>query len=383
MASTKTPRFNSLDPAGMISVIDNFLGAKEDVDFTEKLAGSSFSATVDPSGEKSYSTKDFKDDPSAPKSGIFPNVEKVLNDLHPKVSSPVTYSFEILKKEKRPDYIDYAIDHDVAAVDLSGKLSAALAAELNAAQSEVNFLTKADIKKSVGKLIKDDETRNALTSLRDKLSAGEKVSKQEIMQVEEILMDLIDSGDVPSTLGGGRIEGLFGSVGGKGFKIPSRAYAAVQKDQARFYAIVRKGGAISKRIVDAAASGDATSDKLVSDVLDYLRRLSAGSMPKGFRSFFSPEEAASLLGEYEEKLKSGDTKAARKFASAFFGRVNDKESWLSTGELKRESLRRRMSDRLTERKDSGMTMSRLRGIIKEEASVLRTAALVRQLLKNK
>lgn len=381
MASAPTPRFRNLSPEAMISVIDNFLGAKDDVDFTEKLAGSNFSATVEPGGGKKYTTKSMKDDPKAPTRGIFPDVEKVLNQLHPDVSSPVTYTFEILKKEKRPDYIDYAMDHDIAAVEFSGKLTPALAAELNAAQSDVYFLTKSDIKKSVGKLIKDDATRARLEAAKAKLESG-KISKEDVADVEDTLSDLIDTGMVPSTLGGGRIEGLFGFAGGKGFKIPSKAYAAVQKDQARFYAMTMKGGKMGDRFAAAVESGDPSSDKLIADAVDYLQRLSAGGLPPGFRAFFTPDEAQELLGYYDAMV-AGHTKAGKLFASKFFGRIKNKDQWVSSGELKRESRRYRSGLRITETNRPGITVENLRRIVREELEAERTRILVSRVLLRK
>lgn len=369
MASAPTPRFRNLSPEAMISVIDSFLGAREDVDFTEKLAGSNFSVTVEPGGAKSYTTKSMREKPGAPTKGIFPTVEKAIDEVHPEVSAPVTYSFEILRKTKRPDYIDYKITHDIAAVDFSGKLTPDLARKLNDAQSDVYFLTKADIKKSVGKLVKDDATRAKLQTAKAKIESGQ-ITKQEIADVDDTLSDLIDSGAVPSTLGGGRIEGLFGTVGGKGFKIPSKAYADVQKDQSRFYAMMMKGGKLADRFQAAVESGTLSSDKLLSDVVDYLQRLSTGGLPPGFRAFFTPEEAKELLSYYDDML-AGNAKAGKTFGSKFFGRVKNKEQWVSTGELKREA--RRFSSRV-------MNESYIRSLVREEVKRRRNTDLLREVV---
>ena len=149
-------------------------------------------------------------------------------------------------------------------------------------------------------------------------------------EVEEILMDLVDSGHVPSSLGGGRVEGLFGTAGESGFKIPSREYADLQRLQAKFYAIVR-----GSKVYDAydrveAAADDPRSDRLVADILDYVDTMSSGRVGPGFRVFFRPEEMRGLK-KLADKYESGDAKSGYQLAQTLFGRVRDRDSWASSG----------------------------------------------------
>jgi hypothetical protein len=319
-----TPRFRDLSPDAAADVVSAFLGKKSSTDFTEKLAGQHMTATRS-SGRWNFSIKSGE----SGSGGFFPDVEDALIDFHPKGKSPVTYRFEVVNKYDRPDFIDYKLDRNTA-IEFSGTMTSAVAEKLNSSQSTVKFLTKDDIRKPVSSLVSDPEVKSALRKFVSSVSRGGVPSPEETMQVEEMLMDLVDSGKIPSTLGGGRIEGLFGTAGEKGFKIPSREYADLQRQQAKFYAIV-KGG----KVYDAydrfdAAARDPRSDRLVKDVLDYIDTLSKGKVGKGFRLFFSPAEARDLkrlAGKYE----TGKVQAGRDLARTFFARVRDRDSWASSG----------------------------------------------------
>lgn len=355
----------------MLEVIDNFLGAKETVDFTEKLAGSNFDATIYPDGQHSYTTKSLgRELPS----GLFPEVERILGAYHPPVTQAVTYNFELLKKSKRPDFIDYRMDHDVTVAEFGGKLTRQVADLLNSEQKEVRFLTRDDIKKSVGNLIKDDTTRQKLNDAKIKIQSGT-ITKLEILEIDELLMDLIDTGRVPSSISGGRVEGIFGIAGTKGFKIPSKMYSQIQRDQSGFVAVIKSKIPYLARFVNAAELGDLQSDRLVNDVIRYLENLAKGGAPTGFRTYFSPEEARNLLAMVPDMQSGSKTavKTAKTFSSAFFKRVKDKERWVSTGEIQAENFLRKLRQMIVEysydqRKIASIriSVSHLRRIIKEE-----------------
>ena len=321
-----TPRFRDLRPASQAAVVDSFLGQMSDARFSEKLAGQHLSAFVYPDGRVKYSIKDSE---TLGSGGYFPSLETALEDFHPPVKSPVTYEFEVLKKTNRPDYIDYQLKKHMTAVEYSGEMTPATARALNDAQDEVEFVVKGGIEKSVSGLGLSEETTEELRSFRDDASVGP-ISKDRVKKIETILMDIIDDGRIPSSLGGDRIEGLFGRVHDTGFKIPAKKYADIQADQAKFYAVVRSGKSWSTQARFVASAGGPETDKLVNDVLDYIDKMAAGGPGPGFRVFFSPEEARSLQ-KLSDQLRTGDKKAAARLARTFFARVEDRSAWVSSG----------------------------------------------------
>lgn len=318
-----TPRFRDLSPVEAASVVDSFLGERPDVDFTEKLAGQHLTATFDPATGWRYTIKSGE----SSSGGYFPDVEEALEEHHPR-TRPVKYTFEVLKKRRRPDYIAYDLKNDVAA-EYSGTMTPEAARRLNSAQDSVTFLTRDDIRKPVAGLLVDPKTRNVLK----KFSAAAKVgraSRAEKIAIESILMDLVDSEKMSSAAGGPRVEGLFGLVGRQGFKIPSKKYADVQLLQAKFYALARRLGAHGVAARFDAAGGDPNADQVVKDVIDYVDYMASDGPGPGFKVFFGPAEATKLKALADSYL-SGVLAAGRKLANIFMNRVSDRSSWVASG----------------------------------------------------
>lgn len=321
-----TPRFRDLPPESAAVVVSTFLGRNEDgTEFTEKLAGQHFTVVVKPGGVVEYSIKTGSHGRGG---GYFPDLESALEKFHPKVKKPIVYQFEVLKKSKRPDYIDYPLQLDITAVEYSGTLTPAVADVLNRSQRSVEFRTKDSIKMKVSGVVHDPEVRKKLLAFQKKAETG-KVSKTETLEMEALLMSLIDSGKLPSSLGGPRLEGLFGTVSGKGFKIPSKSYSDLQTRQAKFYAVVRSGkerDAISRF---STAADDPSSDRLVTDVLDYVDHMSSQDVGPGFKVFFNREEMLGLK-RLADEYRAGNLLSGKKLARTFFQRVADRASWVSS-----------------------------------------------------
>lgn len=322
-----TRRFSALRPNEMRDVIDAFLGSPSRSQFTEKLAGQHMALTVLPDGEVEYVGKGGK---TSVGGGIFPQVTRALRNNHPSVQKPVPYRFEVLKKTGRSDFIDYPIEKDFTAVELTGQLDQATADQLNGGQGDVLFLPKDAIKKSAASYVKDPQTKEVLQAFRSDLSGDGRPSKESAEQIEQVLMSVVDSGGVPSSLGSEQIEGLFGQGESGSFKIPSKKYDELQKDQSRFVAIVRRVPMkdIESRFQNAV--DDPTADRFVSDVLDYVDKMASVKLPKGFRTFFSPAEMSGLSG-LAAAYRSGDVDAGTQLVKQFFKRVNTKSDWVSTG----------------------------------------------------
>lgn len=325
-----TKRFSDLSPQSAATVIDDFLGASENVYFTEKLAGQHLDVFVYPDGKVKAGIKTGGGHETR---GYFPVVEGVFENHHPPVSSRTAYSLEVLKRDSRPDFIDYKFEVPFVVADLGGNMPQDVVDKFNEAQDQVKFLSNKDLKKSPASKPTPAE-RQVLETMKERLLAGEKVSKKDKQVVEKVLMDLLDRGAISSSLGGTRFEGLFGKVGEEEFKVPSAHYATMQLQQARFVAVTKNTqdyGSYKVREMFQAVARDPSSLKgLVKDVVDYLKFLQ-GPLPTGFKVFFSKEEA-SKLSEQADKMLAGDELAAAELARQFFDRVKDRKAWVSTGD---------------------------------------------------
>lgn len=324
-----TPRFENLTPEESIAVLDAFLGRDSSAQFTEKLAGQHITARVSPPRKVAYAIKSHGGRFGG--SGYFPDVESALEQYHPTVSAPVVYNFEVIRTSRRPDYIDYPVKK-LTAIEYTGILTKETADLLNSSQKRVSFLTKDDIKRDVRSLVTDPAQRSKLEDVRQRLSAGEPVSTAQKREIAAILEDLVDAGKVPSSLGGPRIEGLFGQVGPSGFKIPSKSYADIQRRQAKFYAASKKRDSYKYPSRFANAVSDPASDGLVSDVLEYIDYMASGGPGPGFRVFFSALEAKDLK-RLSDAYRSGDASAGSQLAREFFDRISDRDSWAASGNV--------------------------------------------------
>ena len=308
-----TPRFRDLDPQQSLEVIDAFLGADSKVSFTEKLAGQNLVAIVTPTGDVLTTSKSV----GRIASGMFPEVTGPLEKFHPPVETNTKYTFEIIRSAKRPDFIDYKIDTPYVAVEFSGAMTKDVEQQLNSRQKDVKFYTSDDIKKSV-KGVLGPEQKTYLQFIRDKIAVGAKLTPQEKSETEDVLMSALDSGAFPSSIGGQRIEGLFGTTASGGFKIPSKKYAEIQRMQAGLYGAVKNEG---KKEFSLRFQEEKAGDRLVADVLKYLEKVAGTQQTPGFRFFFSPVEAKELL--------SGDIKELGK---KFYDRVKSKD-WVSSQQV--------------------------------------------------
>jgi len=322
-----TRRFSDLKPIGMTAVLDAFLGAPSRSQFTEKLAGQHMALTVLPGGDVEYVGKGGK---TTVGGGLFPAVTRALKNNHPPVGAPVSYRFEVLKKTGRSDFIDYPVVRDFTVVDLSGQLDQTTADQLSGEQGSVLFLPKEALRKTASSYVKDPKDKGELQAFREELAAGGRPSRDRVEQIEQLLMAVVDSGGVPTALGSERIEGLFGQVDGATFKIPAKQYDQLQKDQSKFVGIARRVPMkdIEQRFQNAAE--DPARDRFVSDVIEYVEKMSSAKLPRGFKTFFSPAEMpglASLAAAY----RGGDLKAGTELARTFFRRVNSKADWSRTG----------------------------------------------------
>lgn len=313
-----TPRFKDLKRNEAIAVIDSFLGNQSIASFTEKLAGQNLTAEVYPDGNVTFSTKKLK----GVEVNIFPKVKEALVSFHPPVKEVVKYSFEILKKSGRPDYIDYVIPADLIVVEYTGNLTQEIAEQLNSSQQNIVFYDRSFIRKSISGEI-SQEQRSFLEIARAKLHDGS-ITKQDLQQVDELLSTLLDESDYSSSLGG-RMEGLVGDVGGTKFKIPSKKYADVQRLHSGLYGAVLKSR--KREFVSRFQSAATEShDRLVDDTRKYLEKISTGSIEPGFRIFFSPSEAKKMLLLPNEQL-----------GPIVYDRISSK-NWISTNDIKSEGV---------------------------------------------
>jgi len=311
----------------MAAVLDAFLGAPSHAQFTEKLAGQHMTLTVLPSGVVEYTGKGGKVSRGG---GLFPAVTQALQDHHPEVSKPQTYQFEVLPKVGRSDFIDYPLTKDFTVVELTGALDQTTADQLNRGQDDVLFLTEDAIKKAPASYVRDPAVKSALQDFRDRLLRGGDPDLVEVEAVEDMLMGLVDSGEVPSALGSAAIEGLFGKLGDDTFKIPGKKYSSVQKDQARWVAIARRE---PLKVIDnrfQRAVSDPSSDPLVRDLIEYVEKMSRIKLPRGFKTFFSQSEMVAL-NSLAVAYADGDSTAGSQLVKQFFKRVNTKSAWVSSG----------------------------------------------------
>ena len=68
---------------------------------------------------------------------------------------------------------------------------------------------------------------------------------------------------------------------------------------------------------------------MAKQIKDYLIAASKG-FPKGYKTFFTPEEASKLLIDLENIL-AGDNSESSNFYSKLHRRVDNKRAWVSTG----------------------------------------------------
>lgn len=326
--SKSTPRIRNISQDQILELVDSLLGSASNLIFTEKLAGSHLDVLVTSTGEilsRSKAGRSAGADYGPPRALTF--VTNALEQAHPPVSNDVNYLFEVIKPEKRPDYIEYFIGDTPVVIEYSGAMTRETKEQLNTTQSDVKFFNRDDIVRARRGLPPEIEER--LRDIRDTLE-NEKLSVARKKEIELEIMSFI-TGIFGDSILGGRIEGLMVRTGEKMYKIPTKEYADSQLIQAGLYAIFSgrtkiKKSEIKSRILNLATDPSALqSDRIIKDIKRYADAVSAG-LPRGIRSFTSPEDAGKI-NDLLELAASGDQSAALQVYNVLNRKINDVSSW--------------------------------------------------------
>jgi hypothetical protein len=319
-----TPRIINLKQHDIISLIDLILGKDSILDVSEKLAGQNLSVKVE--NGKVYIK--FKQMPKFVK-GYKPYTTLFSG------GSDGEYTFEMIRPDKRPDYVDYLTDNTIL-IDFSGNLTSDEAEKLST--DDYTFMTKDQIRRNQFDIT--DEQRQELLSLRAR--AEGRLKRDDKQDIAERIKAIILSPNVQSVLGGG-VEGLYVTGGDKEFKIPNPLYQNLQRLQAGIYAVwsgksgiplknrtmekdgetvIVKHGVKERFIADKSGKKEGEGDNIVNDVRNFLS-FAQKDIPVGYRMFVSPEEAMLLL----DKIQTED---GRKEVYVFLNkRIKNKKDWYS------------------------------------------------------
>ena len=319
-----TPRIVNLKQHDIISLIDLILGKDSILDVSEKLAGQNLSVKVE--NGKVYIK--FKQMPK------FVKGHKPFTTIF-SGGSDGEYTFEMIKPDRRPDYVDYLTDNTIL-IDFSGNLTSDEAEKLST--DDYTFMTKDQIRRNQFDIT--DEQRQELLSLRAR--AEGRLKRDDKQDIAERIKAIILSPNVQSVLGGG-VEGLYVTGGDKEFKIPNPLYQNLQRLQAGIYAVwsgksgiplknrtmekdgetvIVKHGVKERFIADKSGKKEGEGDNIVNDVRNFLS-FAQKDIPVGYRMFVSPEEAMLLL----DKIQTED---GRKEVYSFLReRIKNKKDWYS------------------------------------------------------
>ena len=325
-----TPRIQDLSREEIIEVLEDIVGREPLNTYTEKLAGQFLEVKID--GDKVLTI--FKD---AKEKGFSHGYRhdaggtaSTLRSIQlPEEMIGQIYQFEVIKQENRPDYIDYIIGDKTLAIEFTGRMSKELSQKLNELQSMIRFIPQSDIVRRPKNL--SDDTRTHVQRALDSARTSQKMSRPEKESIESLISKALVEIFGESLLGGSP-EGIFVSVSNpsKSFKIPEHNYANIQRLQAPLYAVFSDKSKYTTLELEARFESFAGNphDKMAKQIKDYLVTASKG-FPSGFRTFFSPEEASKLLGEFEE-LTSGNLAKSKQVLSQLKRRIGNKHSWVST-----------------------------------------------------
>ena len=328
-----TARIPDLTKDDILSVLSDILGSEPLVTYTEKLAGQFLEVLIE-NGEVLGRFKDASDKglPASPNFDIA-GVAKAIKASPLAESMNIKFQFEVLKPDARPDYLDYAIGDQVMAVEFTGRMTPQMARALNDSQQAVRFLSQADITKRPRPL--SPELRARVEEAYNSVAGSAKITKDEKQRVEELISEsLVEI--FGESIFGGPPEGIFVTGASKPFKIPERNYANIQRIHVPIYAVFASKSSYTPDVIKsriAAIAGNpelASSDRIISDVRRYLQAASTGFSQRGFRTFFTPQEATDLL-DMLDSIEAGNVQLADKFYSTIRRRINDKRSWVSTG----------------------------------------------------
>ena len=324
-----TARIFNLDQQDIVRLLDDILSGEPVMTYTEKLAGTFFEVQVR-NGEAGGRYKDVKKRGGgfwSDEAGVASAIErsKVFEGQN------ALFQFEVLDPNRVSDYIDYALGNKPLAIEVTGKLTSEQAKALNDKQRSVRFMSQADIIKRPKPL--SPELRVQVEQMRDRVASNPKITVDEKKEIENLVSASLVEIFGDSVLGG-RTEGLFVTGAGKPFKIPEKGFADIQRLQAPMYAMFSGRGNINQGdIIDrlnsvAGDPGKAQSDRMISDIRNYLEAASKGSFGKGFRTFFTPEEATRLLGQFNQVLQGQGS--ASGFVRQMAGRIGHKSTWMGT-----------------------------------------------------
>lgn len=323
-----TARIFNLDQKDILQLLNDILGGQPVLTYTEKLAGTFFEVKIT-NGNVGGRYKDTKNRGGGFGYSDESGVASILQRTDVFEGQNAHFQFEVINPNKLSDYIDYAFGGKTLAIDVTGSLTQAQAKLLNSKQHSIQFMSQADIMKRPKPL--SPELKSQLTAMLDKVANSPRLSVDEKKEIEELVSASLVEIFGDSILGG-RMEGLFITGGGKPFKIPEKGFADIQRLQSPMYAIFSGRGGINqdeiiKRLESVAEdSAKSQSDKMISDIRNYLEAASKGMSVKGFRTFFTPDEATRMLTRFNQILKgNGD---ARSFVSSMSHRIGYKRSWV-------------------------------------------------------
>ncbi len=322
-----TARIFNLDQADILQLLNDILSGEPVLTYTEKLAGTFFEVQIE-NGRAGGRYKDVKKRGGgfwSDESGVASAIERsgVFRGQN------ANLQFEVINPDRISDYIDYALGGKVLAVEVTGTLTSEQAKALNDKTRTIRFMSQADIIRRPKQL--SPELKAQVEAMRDKVANSPKLTVDEKKEIEGLVSASLVEIFGDSVLGG-RMEGLFITGAGKPFKIPEKGFADIQRLQAPMYAMFSGRGSINQgdiinRLNDVAADpARAQSDRMISDIRNYLEAASRGMPNKGFRTFFTPEEAASLLTQFNQVLAGqGD---AHSFVRRMASRIGHKSTWV-------------------------------------------------------
>ena len=322
-ARTKQP--GDLSQAELTSLIQYVLDGSGIFDFTEKFAGS-HAEILQRASSGEFASKSKSGRAAGTGWNIPAGKAKQISDQMAVLSPPAAarrFAFEFIDAVDRPDYINYLIGDQPAAIEYTGELTKEEAGELNSEQSVVKFISVDDIRH-------DDfnftpENTSELNDFATQLDSG-KLKRPELRDIGSQVSAIIARA-IPQSLLGGPIEGLIVNTPDRMFKIPNPQYADVQRLQSPLYAMFSGRGGTSKREIKSRIISADADDRLLQDLKKYLEAISG--LPSGFRTFFTPSEGEGLLSLIDS-AQGGDTSAGKSLYVQLNRRINDKNLWINT-----------------------------------------------------
>ena len=322
-ARTKQP--GDLSQQELAGLVKYVLTGEGVFGFSEKFAGSHAEILHrSDSGNFSSKTKSGRDAGSGwgePR-GKAEQITKNMSALKTPSSSR-RFGFEFIDAVSRPDYINYLIGDQPAAIEYTGELTAAEADLLNQAQSEMRFVSRDEISRDSFDFTSEEV--KSLEEIQAKLET-QKLKRADIKDYGSLISTII-TGAVDGSLLGGPIEGLMVQTPETTFKMPNPSYSAVQRLQSPLYAMFSGRGGVSKREIKSRLLTIDPSDRLIKDIGKYLDAVT--DLPPGFRTFFTPEESENLLNLLDSAV-AGEDGAGESLYAQLNKRINSQSDWINT-----------------------------------------------------